>query len=131
MQDWIVILLSAALSIVLPVAIIYVRETVKTQRRDVINDLAAIFEPKQHEFGREQIIPSFEFVKFKYSVPDDPGAPADGHQPPHRRAAPERDFSRTMFVVSSIPLMGVLFVLGVVAFGALVTLLAGPPDSLK
>ncbi|MEA2899698.1 MAG: hypothetical protein QOJ84_5313, partial [Bradyrhizobium sp.] len=64
MLDWIVILLSAALSVVLPVAIIYVRQTVKTQRRDVINDLAAIFEPKQRELGREQIIPSFEFVKF-------------------------------------------------------------------
>ena len=41
MLDWIVILLSAALSVVLPVAIIYVRQTVKSQRQDVINDLAA------------------------------------------------------------------------------------------
>lgn len=124
MLGWIVIVLSAALSIVLPVAIIYVRQTVKTQRRDVINDLAAIFEPKQRELGREQIIPSFEFVKFKYSVPDNPGAAAEGHPPPHRRAAPERDFSKTMFVVSSVPLMAVLFALGVVAFGALITLAA-------
>lgn len=134
MLDWIVILLSAALSIVLPVAIIYVRQTVKTQRRDVIGDLAKIFEPKPREAGREQIIPSFEFVKFKYSVPDGPAAPAAPEEQPsplHRRPAPDRDFSKTMFVVSSIPLMAVLFVLGVVAFGALITLVMGDQKTLS
>ncbi|MEA2884119.1 MAG: hypothetical protein QOH32_3375 [Bradyrhizobium sp.] len=124
MLGWIVILLSAALSIVLPVAIIYVRQTVKTQRRDVISDLATIFEPKSHDAGRERIIPSFEFVKFKYFVADDPAAPVQQPGLPHRRAPPERDFSKTMFVVSSVPLMAVLFALGVVAFGALITLAA-------
>lgn len=132
MQDWIVILLSAALSIVLPVVIIYVRQTVKSQRRDVINDLAAIFEPKQRDAGREQIIPSFEFVKFKYSVPDNAGVPSPEHAVVHRRTtAPDRDFSKTMFAVASIPLMAVLFALGVVAFGALVTLVMHDPKTLK
>jgi hypothetical protein len=132
MLDWLVILTSAALSVALPVAIIYVRQTVKTQRQDVINDLAAIFEPKESQAGREYIIPSFEFVKFKYSVPDDPNAPAE-ERPVHKRGAtaPERDFSKTMFVVASVPLMLVLFALGVVAFGALITLVMGPPDTLK
>jgi hypothetical protein len=131
MLDWIVILLSAALSILLPVAIIYVRQTVKSQRQDVINDLAAIFEPGHGRAGREQIIPSFEFVKFKYSVPDDPNDPAD-ERPVHKRraTAPERDFSKTMFVVASLPLMVVLFALGVVAFGALITLLTGELKTL-
>jgi hypothetical protein len=131
MLDWIVILLSAALSVALPVAIIYVRQTVKTQRQDVINDLAAIFEPKESQAGREHIIPSFEFVKFKYSVPDDPNEPVD-ERPVHKRraTAPERDFSKTMFVVASLPLMVVLFALGVVAFGALITLLTGELKTL-
>jgi hypothetical protein len=135
MLDWMVILLSAALSVALPVAIIYVRQTVKSQRQDVISDLVAIFEPKDHrELGREQIIPSFEFVKFKYSVPDDPGKPAGqdaAHQRPAKAAAPERDFSKTMFVVSSLPLMVVLFALGVVAFGALITLVMGELKTLS
>jgi hypothetical protein len=70
-------------------------------------------------------------VKFKYSVPDKPDAPAEGHPLPRRRVAPERDFSKTMFVVSSVPLMGVLFTLGVVAFGALITLVMGDAQTLK
>jgi hypothetical protein len=134
MLDWLVILLSAALSVALPVAIIYVRQTVKTQRQDIINDLAAIFEPKESQASREHIIPSFEFVKFKYSVPDDPDELAQ-EQAAQRRAArataPERDFSKTMFVVASLPLMVVLFALGVVAFGAVITLVMGAPDTLK
>jgi hypothetical protein len=134
MLDWIVILLSAALSVALPVAIIYVRQTVKAQRQDVINDLAAIFEPKESGVSHEHILPSFEFVKFKYSVPDDPDALAQ-EQAVQRRAAkaatPERDFSKTMFVVASLPLMVVLFALGVVAFGAVITLVMGAPDTLK
>jgi hypothetical protein len=134
MLDWIVILLSAALSVALPVAIIYVRQTVKTQRQDVINDLAAMFEPKESHHSREHIIPSFEFVKFKYSVPDDPNALAQEHAVQRlaaKAAAPERDFSKTMFVVASLPLMVVLFALGVVAFGAVITLVMGAPDTLK
>jgi hypothetical protein len=132
MQDWIVILLSAALSIVLPVAIIYVRQTVKSQRQDVINDLAAIFEPGHGRAGREQIIPSFEFVKFKYSVAEAPSLDQGNGQPTRGKAAtPDRDFSKTMFVVSSIPLMAVLFALGVVAFGALLTLVMHDPKTLK
>jgi hypothetical protein len=132
MLDWIVILLSAALSVVLPVAIIYVRQTVKTQRQDVINDLAAIFEPEHGRAGREQIIPSFEFVKFKYSVAEAPSLDQGNGQPTGGKAAtPDRDFSKTMFVVSSIPLMAVLFALGVVAFGALLTLVMHDPKTLR
>src|SRR3954453_4230812 len=114
MLDWIVILLSAALSVLLPVAIIYVRQTVKSQRQDVINDLAAIFEPghgRAGRAGREQIIPSFEFVKFKYSVADAPPLDQGNAQQGGKAATPDRDFSKTMFVVSSIPLMAVLFAL--------------------
>jgi hypothetical protein len=132
MLDWVVILLSAALSVVLPVAIIYVRQTVKTQRQDVINDLAAIFEPEHGRPGREQIIPSFEFVKFKYSVAEAPPLDHGNGQPTGGKAVtPDRDFSKTMFVVSSIPLMAVLFALGVVAFGALLTLVMHDPKTLK
>jgi hypothetical protein len=130
MLDWIVIVLSAALSIVLPVAIIYVRQTVKTQRQDVINDLAAIFEPEHGRAGREQIIPSFEFVKFKYSVAEAPSLDHGNGQRTGKAATPDRDVSKTMFVVSSIPLMAVLFALGVVAFGALLTLVARNQDAL-
>jgi hypothetical protein len=107
-----VIFLSAALSILLPVAIIAVRQTVKSQRQEVIRDLEAVFERPGEG---ERIIPSFEFVKFTYFLDQD--SPPRGDR---KRAA--QDFSITVLVISSIPLMLLLFCLGVVAFAALLYL---------
>jgi hypothetical protein len=45
-----VIFVAAALSILLPVAIIAVRQTVKSRRQEIIRDLEAIFDrPGEHE----------------------------------------------------------------------------------
>ena len=56
---------AAAIGVLLPVCIIFMRQSVKLQRQQVIKDLEYIFH-RPHSEGRDQVIPSFEFVKFKY-----------------------------------------------------------------
>ena len=113
MADYLVIFLSGALSIILPVAIIAIRQTVKIQRQEVIKDLEATFGPK--DSNSERIIPSFEFVKFKYFIPS----------PDMSNGTISQDFPAYILIISSIPLMLVLFCLGLVAFGALISLVLG------
>ncbi|MBY5635221.1 hypothetical protein HFO39_10585 [Rhizobium leguminosarum] len=56
------------LSLVVPVIVIAIRQTVKLHRGEIIQDLAAVFHSAK-EPESERLIPSFEFVKFKYFVP--------------------------------------------------------------
>jgi hypothetical protein len=122
MADYLAIFLSASLSILLPMAIIAIRQTVKAQRQEIIKDLEATFGPSD-DSNREQIIPSFEFVKFKYFIarPD----------PQNGTSEKPQDFPVYTLVIASIPLMLVLFCLGIVAFGALLTFVLPGADSLK
>jgi hypothetical protein len=55
------------LAVLLPVILILIRQTVKHQRQEVIKDLAAVFDLPTNA-PIERLIPSFEFVKFKYFV---------------------------------------------------------------
>lgn len=59
------------LSLVVPVIVIAIRQTVKLHRGEIIQDLAAVFHSAK-EPESERLIPSFEFVKFKYFVPTGP-----------------------------------------------------------
>jgi hypothetical protein len=109
-HQWVVFSLSAALSFLLPVAIIAVRQTVKRQRQGVIRDLEKVFEAKA-----EQIIPSFEFVKFKYFVDHSIQGPS------------HKDTPIPILFLSSIPLVLILFCLGAFAFNALIALVLEQP----
>jgi hypothetical protein len=61
------VVVSALLSLVVPIIVIAIRQTVKLHRGEIIQDLASVFHSaKEPEAGR--MIPSFEFVKFKYFV---------------------------------------------------------------
>jgi hypothetical protein len=130
--DVIVIALSASLSLLLPLTIICLRHTVKLRRKEIIRDLEKIFrlgssgEPTDRKAPAnacEPIVPSFEFVKFKYFV----------RQPePHRGGSDDQseqpqDIPTWAFLISSLPLMLSLFVLGVVTFGALLPTHTRPP----
>ena len=53
----------AALS---PFLFIAIREAVKRQRQEIVRDLAAVFDIAGH--ASQRLIPSFEFVKYKYFV---------------------------------------------------------------
>jgi hypothetical protein len=109
---WVVFSLSAALSFLLPVSIIAVRQTVKRQRQGVIRDLEKVFEGKA-----EQIIPSFEFVKFKYFVDHSIQGPS------------HKDTPIPILFLSSIPLVLILFCLGAFAFNFLIALVLRLPYS--
>jgi hypothetical protein len=55
---------AAILGILLPVCIIYMRQSIKFQRQQLIKDLEGNFQHKKPGKGRDQVIPSFEFVKY-------------------------------------------------------------------
>lgn len=108
--DWLAVFVSASLSLLLPIAIIAIRHTVKRQRQGVIKDLEATFRMDRTTEPREGIVPSFEFVKFKYFLAGD-------------RAGPIRnkDLPLWSFAVASLPLVVALFSFGIVASGTLLT----------
>lgn len=131
-MDYIVLALAAGLSILLPLTIICIRRTVKLQRQDIIRDLEQIFRLNPLQSSRpatnsvderELIVPSFEFVKFKYFFPRNLKAGAD----PNQDTDPERDIPLWAFLVSSTPLMLCLFALGIVTFGSLLPSETKPP----
>lgn len=108
-MDWL-ILVSASLSLLLPLAIFAIRQTVKTQRQGIIKDLEATFRMEKAAEGREGIVPSFEFVKFKYFI--------------NRRQDDTRehgDIPGWSFAIASLPLILSLFLFGIVAFSTLLT----------
>lgn len=109
-MDWLVTTLSAVLSLLLPIAIIAIRHTVKRQRQEIIKDLEGTFRMDHAAHGREGIVPSLEFVKFKYFLKKT--------ESEERRNS---DFPLWSFAIASLPLILALFVFGVVAFSALLT----------
>ncbi|MGA2127187.1 MAG: hypothetical protein ABSG76_13650, partial [Xanthobacteraceae bacterium] len=121
--DYLILFLAALLSLVLPAAIIAIRESVKSQRQKIIKDLETTFNPPDNAKPQELIIPSFEFVKFKYFMDQEaePEHRAEGSRP----RSPD-DVPIHLLVVSSIPLMLVLLCLGIVAFGALLGFVTSP-----
>ena len=72
--------ISAFLAIAFPLILVLIRQTVKSHRQEIIQDLAAVFNMPGRP-ATERFIPSFEFVKFKYFLP----ASFDGASPrtPH------------------------------------------------
>ncbi|TBB57030.1 hypothetical protein ELH42_37790 [Rhizobium ruizarguesonis] len=67
MADSVAFIVPVMLSLLVPIIVIAIRQTVKFHRAEVIRDLSAVFHSsKQPE--SERLVPSFEFVKFKYFV---------------------------------------------------------------
>lgn len=60
--------ISLFLSVVIPLMFIFIRQTVKFHRQEVIKDLSDFFTTPGRP-GASPMIPSFEFVKFKYFLP--------------------------------------------------------------
>lgn len=93
--------LALCFSALLPFAILSLRNTVRSQRQSVILDLQRMFDLGDADRKQEQIVPSFEFVKYKYFAHPH-GAGADGRAVSHE--------TRTLaFVVCSIPLVLLVF----------------------
>lgn len=90
--------------VILPVSIIMIRENVKTRRQDIITDLENIFQISSYDSDQE-IITSFEFVKYKYFVAG-PGRP-------------RKDIPIWRLIAAALPLMVLLSFFGAIVFGVI------------
>ncbi len=103
MTNYIYFAIAAFFSLFPIVAMIFIRGTVKLQRREIIKDLEAVFNlPNTTDGGL--IVPSFEFVKYKYYLQREPTP--DKSQP--------QDFSVGSWLIASIPLVILLFLLNMI-----------------
>lgn len=66
-------LIAVVFAVLVPVIIIAVRENVKSRRQGIIRDLERVFAPVDGHPNVDKIVPSFEFVKYKYFVRDQSG----------------------------------------------------------
>ena len=96
--------LALCLSVLLPAAILSLRKTVREQRRSVILDLQRMFDLGEAKERQEQIVPSFEFVKYKYF------ARKQGAASEHPAEMPT-----STFVLCSVPLVLIVFAFSVFA----------------
>lgn len=62
----IILVLATAFAVISPLIFVAIREAIKLQRQEIITDLATVFD-KTDQPG-PMLIPSFEFVKYKYFV---------------------------------------------------------------
>jgi hypothetical protein len=106
--DMLMLSFCALFSIVLPAAIAVMRDVIKSKRREYIRDLFKVFK-EPISCPRSSLIPSFEFVKFKYD--------ADDGEKKHK------DFPRWAWIFSSIPLVIITYILGAITFYAFLFML--------
>jgi hypothetical protein len=66
MFDFLVLCLALCFSVLLPLAILSLRRTVRLQRQSIILDLQHMFDMRAMNGSGEEIVPSFEFVRNKY-----------------------------------------------------------------
>ncbi|MUZ64119.1 hypothetical protein [Agrobacterium vitis] len=106
------ILVTATLlfSVILPGTLVLIRETVKHHRQEVIRDLAAVFQAQDGNVT-QRLIPSFEFVKFKYFL-----GTVDEH--PNRQP---QDFRTMAWIVAMVPFVIIVGGLCWFAFAVLLT----------
>lgn len=140
--------LAFCFSAVLPFSILSLRRTVRLRRQEVILDLQQMFELDAIHTGEEAIIPSFEFVKYKYFPRVEPKAPAAGEPGSAGAAAddagaamaranaaalgkakgraPDADASILTYFVCSLPLVLLVFAFSVLAISVILAQLLTP-----
>lgn len=105
----IIVYLATAFAFLSPLIFIAIREAIKRQRQEIITDLATVFEIG--DASGPMLIPSFEFVKYKYFVganrTQDPAtartdADRNAALPPDRRRKRE-DYSTLSWVIGCAP----------------------------
>lgn len=92
MPVWWILVVSAGAAALVPFAFVTTRESTKRHRQGIVEDLKLVFDKKKTE--GDVIIPSFEFVKYKYSVDREP-APG--------MVKPRPDFLRRHWILSAVP----------------------------
>jgi hypothetical protein len=109
--DLTALLLAAALGIALPVCIIFMRQSVKVQRQQLIKDLEDIFYRVPVREGQDPVIPSFEFVKFKYFM----------ETLPEGRLNDTQDIPTRVLLGASVPLIVCLLIVGYIAISTMLS----------
>lgn len=118
--------LAVCFSAVLPFAILSLRETVRGQRQWIILDLQTMFGLGKDRGHQEEIVPSFEFVKYKYfgCTQADPGTDTGGA----RRAG--RKEPLLAFLLCSLPLVLLVFAFSVLAISVVLKTVLAPERDL-
>ncbi|MFC7476807.1 hypothetical protein ACFQS7_20740 [Dankookia sp. GCM10030260] len=138
MFAWLTYGLAVCFSAVLPFAILSLRRTVRLRRQEVILDLQRMFELGDTRTGEEAIIPSFEFVKYKYfprseakaQAHDDAGAtraePNASTLAKEKGRAPDAEASLLTYLICSLPLVLLVLAFSVVAISMILAQLLTP-----
>lgn len=119
MDPWIILIPTLLLGVALPGTLVIIRETVKRHRQEIVRDLAAVFDVP------DAIIPSFEFVKFKYFLQGTDSEPVDRNR---------GDFPGWAWITAMIPFAAVTMAVAWICFdvvtGGLNTGLIASADGL-
>ncbi|TPP04655.1 hypothetical protein [Rhizobium glycinendophyticum] len=109
-MTYILIIATFLFAVILPGTLVLIRETVKHHRQEIIRDLAAVFQAQEGGSG-QRLIPSFEFVKFKYFLPS-------LNEEPNRQP---QDFKSSAWALAMIPFVMITGLLCWFAFTVLMT----------
>lgn len=125
--------LAICFSTILPFAILSLRRTVRMRRQEVILDLQQMFELGGGKAGEEQIVPSFEFVKYKYFPrrKTDVEAAGDHHAIASGTTAGGPDAPTFAFVLCSLPLVLLVFAFSVLAISVVLAQLLMPDPAAR
>lgn len=92
MLPWLILVVSFGTAALIPYVFVVTRESTKRHRQGIVEDLKLVFDAART--GGDTIIPSFEFVKYKYSVDRASGSGGGRGRP---------DFYRRHWLLSAIP----------------------------
>jgi len=103
--------LAFCFSALLPFAILALRKTIQVNRHGLISVLKDVFDLDNAPCSQEKIVPSFEFLKYKYSL--------QKMEKSETGKSKGRDTPRWAFIVCSIPLVVMVFAFSVLALSVL------------
>jgi hypothetical protein len=110
-MTYILVIATSLFAVILPGTLVLIRATVKHHRQEIIRDLAAVFQAQDGGVG-QRLIPSFEFVKFKYFL-------GTVNEQPNRQP---QDFTSTAWAVAMVPFV---FIVGLLCWFAFTVLFTG------
>lgn len=109
-MTYILVISTVLFAVILPGTLVLIRATVKHHRQEIIRDLAAVFQAQDGNAG-QRLIPSFEFVKFKYYL-------GTVNEKPNRQP---QDFTNMAWLVAMVPFVIIVGLLCWFAFTVLFT----------
>src|SRR5436189_5959836 len=106
-------LISALIAVALPLSILFIRDTVKKGRIGIIKELEVVYQLGAPSGGSDGIVPSMEFVKYKYDVGTSEGR--------------LKDLSLKNYLPAAVPFALLLFIFGWVGVLFVLAAVVQPP----